>query len=449
MSFAVSLIHSPALLILDEPTAGVDPLLRHSIWCHLRSLTQKENITVIITTHYVEEARQADFVGLMRKGNVLTEEPPDSLLKRIQVNTIEEAFLHLVKQITTEKNRTKSIKQKGQVNLAFEKDDTESVVPKSDANKGQVNLAFEKDEHEDGQEVTKSDVSKSDDNKITIKVTLDSNHNPRDQIEAIEDKETKGHDSIKVEQPNKNPVFYYPAQRVLSPAESYWQIIHALNIKNWNRNKRHFELILFQFFFPVVIVILFCQCIGPIPRDIKVGVVNEECIFNNEYVSGDNCTGTFGQAFLEQIDNYVVDQLFFIDLEEAKNEVRKRNLWGVIHIKDNYSEALEMRITFVNEQSDESEQLELYAVDKSTIKVYADLTDKVVQITVQKALINAFRQFTLVQLGREGFNPNLAKPPIVLANAIYGRDSQHEGQSNYFFFVFSYFKIRITLIQYQ
>ena len=197
LSFAVSLIHSPALLILDEPTAGVDPLLRHSVWCHLRSLTQKENITVIITTHYVEEARQADFVGLMRKGNVLTEEPPDSLLKRIQVNTIEEAFLHLVKQITTEKNRTKRIKQKGQVNLAFEKDDTESVASKSDVNKGQVNLAFEKDEHEDGQEVTKSDVT-SDDNKITIKVTLDSNHNPSNQIQAIEDKDTKGHDSIEV-----------------------------------------------------------------------------------------------------------------------------------------------------------------------------------------------------------------------------------------------------------
>lgn len=58
MSFAVSLLHNPELLILDEPTVGVDPMLRQSIWSHLSRLAREERKTVLITTHYIEEARQ-------------------------------------------------------------------------------------------------------------------------------------------------------------------------------------------------------------------------------------------------------------------------------------------------------------------------------------------------------------------------------------------------------
>jgi len=56
-------MHDPELLILDEPTVGVDPLLRQSIWNHLVQITKDGNKTVIITTHYIEEARQAHTVS--------------------------------------------------------------------------------------------------------------------------------------------------------------------------------------------------------------------------------------------------------------------------------------------------------------------------------------------------------------------------------------------------
>lgn len=62
VSFAVALMHDPELLILDEPTVGVDPLLRQSIWNHLVQITKTGQKTVIITTHYIEEARQAHTV---------------------------------------------------------------------------------------------------------------------------------------------------------------------------------------------------------------------------------------------------------------------------------------------------------------------------------------------------------------------------------------------------
>lgn len=64
VSIAIALVHDPELLILDEPTVGVDPLLRESIWNHLVKLVTAGRTTVIITTHYVEEARQSNVVGL-------------------------------------------------------------------------------------------------------------------------------------------------------------------------------------------------------------------------------------------------------------------------------------------------------------------------------------------------------------------------------------------------
>ncbi|KAF4528304.1 hypothetical protein B566_EDAN014980 [Ephemera danica] len=63
VSFAAALVHDPELLILDEPTVGVDPVLRQSIWEHLVAITKDGNKTVIITTHYIEEARQAHAVS--------------------------------------------------------------------------------------------------------------------------------------------------------------------------------------------------------------------------------------------------------------------------------------------------------------------------------------------------------------------------------------------------
>lgn len=95
VSLASALVHSPPLLILDEPTVGVDPLLRQSIWQHLVTLTQTEKITVIVTTHYIEEARRANVVGLMRRGKLLAENTPDDLMAKHDSKSLEDVFLKL------------------------------------------------------------------------------------------------------------------------------------------------------------------------------------------------------------------------------------------------------------------------------------------------------------------------------------------------------------------
>ena len=61
----MALLHNPELLILDEPTVGVDPMLRQSIWNHLIRLSTEQKKTILITTHYIEEARQANTVRMI------------------------------------------------------------------------------------------------------------------------------------------------------------------------------------------------------------------------------------------------------------------------------------------------------------------------------------------------------------------------------------------------
>ena len=95
VSLAAALLNSPPLLVLDEPTVGVDPLLREIIWRHLRFLAEEEGVTVIITTHYIEEATSADVVALMRNGVLLAEQSPRTLLVEQGCSNIEEVFLKL------------------------------------------------------------------------------------------------------------------------------------------------------------------------------------------------------------------------------------------------------------------------------------------------------------------------------------------------------------------
>ena len=94
----VALIHSPDILILDEPTVGVDPILREKIWQYLTNLSKKENTTVLITTHFIEEARQADAIGFMRSGRLLAEGKPVELMQIHGTISLEDVFLNLCNQ---------------------------------------------------------------------------------------------------------------------------------------------------------------------------------------------------------------------------------------------------------------------------------------------------------------------------------------------------------------
>lgn len=95
VSLAIALLHHPALLMLDEPTVGVDPLLRQVIWGHLCRLSREHRVTVLLTTHYVEEARGANTVAFLRQGRLLAQGEPASLLRQYSAPSLEEVFLTL------------------------------------------------------------------------------------------------------------------------------------------------------------------------------------------------------------------------------------------------------------------------------------------------------------------------------------------------------------------
>ena len=92
LSLAIALLHEPELLILDEPTVGIDPLLRKSIWQAFNQLKEK-GTTIIVTTHVMDEAEKCDRLGMIRDGKLIAVGTLEELLQETQTSTIEEAFL--------------------------------------------------------------------------------------------------------------------------------------------------------------------------------------------------------------------------------------------------------------------------------------------------------------------------------------------------------------------
>ena len=92
LSLAVALIAQPSLIILDEPTVGVDPLLRRKIWDQFREL-KAQGKTIIITTHVMDEAEMCDRVALIYNGGIIACDRIDKLLSRTKNHSIEELFL--------------------------------------------------------------------------------------------------------------------------------------------------------------------------------------------------------------------------------------------------------------------------------------------------------------------------------------------------------------------
>lgn len=92
LSLAISLLHKPEVLILDEPTVGIDPILRQSIWNELETL-RKNGTTIVVTTHVMDEAEKCNRLGMIREGQMIAIGTPKELKERIHVNTLEKAFL--------------------------------------------------------------------------------------------------------------------------------------------------------------------------------------------------------------------------------------------------------------------------------------------------------------------------------------------------------------------
>lgn len=214
VSLSAALLQNPELLILDEPTVGVDPVLRAKIWQHLVEIVRTGKVSVIITTHYIEEARQANVVGLMRNGRLLAEGPPEAVMKQHSATTLEHAFLQLCET-------------------------SDQIGSKRGSSPPGAPL----------------------ENSQSFESGRDESH----PILAIGPVATE-------EVPKFSADWKVRARHVLPK----WRNIAALMIKTLVRMKRMPGSLCFQFLLPVIQVSLICLCIGRDPEGIQVAVVNNE-----------------------------------------------------------------------------------------------------------------------------------------------------------------------------
>uniref|UniRef100_A0A0A1XFV5 ABC transporter G family member 20 n=1 Tax=Zeugodacus cucurbitae TaxID=28588 RepID=A0A0A1XFV5_ZEUCU len=372
VSFAVALMHDPELLILDEPTVGVDPLLRQSIWNHLVHITKAGQKTVIITTHYIEEARQAHTIGLMRSGHLLAEESPSVLLSMYKCISLEEVFLKL--------SRIQS--QKGEIsNVNFSKMDK----PSSSQEGGVVGLNFHQ-----SKEVL---INETNGSVFTLnQETYDPPHIKRKQPKDEESCQDCCANLCKVTTKGK---------------------MKALLTKNFLRMWRNVGVMLFIFALPVMQVILFCLAIGRDPTGLNLAIVNSEMNDTNVCHWENNCHFTnLACRYLSHL-NETMEKTYYTDLEDAKEAVRVGNAWGVLYFTENFTDAFVARIALGRDADDET-------IDQSEIRVWLDMSNQQIGIMLNRDIQLAYRAFAMDLLEQCGNNPKLGDVPIQFKQPIYG-----------------------------
>ncbi|KAJ8683422.1 hypothetical protein QAD02_019214 [Eretmocerus hayati] len=385
VSFAVALMHDPELLILDEPTVGVDPLLRQSIWNHLVQITKDGNKTVIITTHYIEEARQAHTIGLMRSGRLLAEESPRALLQMYNCPSLEDVFLKLSRKQGSYPQPNTELNISNNISLASlnwgKKDEPVYVTEES----GVVGLNFHQ-----SKEVLIHDTT----NGIGSHYDLNGKPLPGVKESTVECEDCDFSDCYKVTTTGK---------------------MRALLQKNFLRMWRNVGVMLFIFALPVMQVILFCLAIGRDPTDLNLAIVNGEMDWENKSCPVPvNCTYTqLSCLYLDYLDNKTMIKNYYQSVEEANDAVRTGKAWGTLYFTNNFSDALVARMASGPDAVEDD-------IDQSEVKVWLDMSNQQIGLMLARNLQYSYRDFAKNLLDGCGQNSKLADIPIHFSDPIYG-----------------------------
>ncbi|GAB1869390.1 ABC transporter G family member 20 isoform X2 [Camponotus japonicus] len=384
VSFAVALMHDPELLILDEPTVGVDPLLRQSIWNHLVQITKDGNKTVIITTHYIEEARQAHTIGLMRSGRLLAEESPRTLLQIYNCDSLEEVFLKLSRQqvsVPTELNISNNISL-APLNWG-KKDEPVYVTEES----GVVGLNFHQ---------SKEALIYDSTNGIANHYDINGRPLPSAKGGSVMECNDCGN--------------FTDCYNITSSGK-----IKALLQKNFLRMWRNVGVMLFIFALPVMQVILFCLAIGRDPEDLKVAIVNKEMFYENMTcpISTDCSFTHLSCRYLNFLDTDVITKKYYPDLDSAMKDIRDGEVWGTLYFTENFTDALVARMALGKDSDDET-------LDQSEIRVWLDMSNQQIGLMLARNLQYSYRDFAKDLLTSCNQNAKLADIPIQFKDPIYG-----------------------------
>ncbi|MNJ95564.1 putative ABC transporter ATP-binding protein YbhF [compost metagenome] len=97
LAFSIAIVHDPAIVFLDEPTGGVDPIARREFWSMIYAASAR-GITIFVTTHYMDEAEYCDRVSIMVDGRIDALDSPMNLMKEFEVNSMDDVFLQLARK---------------------------------------------------------------------------------------------------------------------------------------------------------------------------------------------------------------------------------------------------------------------------------------------------------------------------------------------------------------
>ena len=298
LSLAVALMHYPDLLILDEPTVGLDPILRQKIWKYLRSLASNHMKTILVTTHFIEETSFADKIGFLGNGKMLTQDSPVNLLNRFQVNSIEKLYLKLSLQSMTS-------------SIQIESTQPTSIMERYKVNKKILNYK------------NKSSIG----SKISALITM-----------------------------------------------------------NFIKIKRNPSFVFLMIVLPILEISVFCNTVGLEPKNLDLGVINEE-----------NCTlnPNTEECELENISCRILDQLHknvifkihqYWNETEISQDLQVGLIYGYLKFPQNFSSALTRRIS-------DGLEIEPNILNQSLVQIHLDTSSYPLTVSITNALFNEVLTF--------------------------------------------------------
>jgi ribosome-dependent ATPase len=120
LQLAAACLHDPEVLLLDEPTSGVDPAARDMFWRHLSKLSREKKVTLFVSTHFMNEAALCDRISLMHRGKVLAVDTPSALVSKRGAQTLEEAFISYLEEAEPESAPAKTPEEPAEATTAAE-----------------------------------------------------------------------------------------------------------------------------------------------------------------------------------------------------------------------------------------------------------------------------------------------------------------------------------------
>ncbi|XP_045473206.1 ABC transporter G family member 20 [Harmonia axyridis] len=384
VSLAATLVHEPELLILDEPTVGVDPLLRANIWKHLVQITKNGRTTVIITTHYIDETRQAHQIGLMRGGYLLAEESPERLITQFNAQSLEDVFLKLSVIQNMGKRRRSSIAQGV----------TEAITVPT----GVVNEGATIDD-----EICEMSGEFGDNVSITS----------RNRRVSISPDTTDTPAALELPPAEEPPVQFSDYFKILKMNH-----MKALVWKNFLWMWRNIPVMAFIIGLPVCQTVLFCLSIGHEPKGLGLSVVNNEIDFPYEkcqFTPGCN-SSRLSCNYLSFLQNKSLNLYYYNSTEEALDTVKNGDTWATLVIPANFSDALRNRM-------DLGRAVQGWDIQSSTVYVHQDKSNENIGTFIQRDLYYSLQSFFENFAESCDYSPRVGRIPLRYEKFVYGEDS--------------------------